>query len=61
MTESGVHTLAYLGGQTWIEADPDAGRVLQAQVPSKSPWFNEPVKIMRWAQLDEKNAETDAR
>jgi len=46
VTESGVHTLAYLGGQTWIEADPDAGRVLQAQVPSKSPWFNEPVKIM---------------
>ncbi len=57
VTESGVHTLAYLGDRTWIEADPVAGRVLQVQTPSKSPWFNEPVKVMRWAQLDERPAE----
>jgi hypothetical protein len=61
VTESGVHTLAYLGGQIWIEADPVAGRALQVQAPSESPWFDESVKIMRWAQFDEKKTGTETK
>ena len=29
VTEDGVHVMAFLGDQRWIEADPDAKRVLE--------------------------------
>jgi len=54
VTADGIHTLAYLGDQIWIEADPDAKRVVKVHVPSGSPWFQQEVPLMRWTQLDEK-------
>jgi len=52
VTESGIHVLAYLGDQTWIEADPAAERVILAKVPSQdNPWLSTPVKIVRWKLL----------
>ncbi len=49
VTQSGAHTLAYLGNHTWIEADPLAGAVIMLRAPvAKNPWFEEPMKIMRW-------------
>jgi len=51
VTENGIHVLAYLGGNTWIEADPDAMRVIMVEVPSNNPWFTMPVHLVRWSQL----------
>ncbi len=51
VTQSGVHTLAYLGNRTWIEADPISGAVITVQIPAaKNPWFEQPMKIMRWRE-----------
>ena len=54
VTRDGVHTLAYVGNQTWIEADPTVHRVIKVQVPTKNAWFEQPVNILRWSQLAEK-------
>ncbi len=51
VTESGSHTLAYLGDRNWIEADPLAGSVITLQAPkAKYPWFEQPIKILRWRE-----------
>jgi len=52
VTQNGVHTLAYIGDQTWIEADPNAWKVISVRAPSKNAWFAMPMKIMRWRQLE---------
>ncbi|MBV9868261.1 MAG: C40 family peptidase [Abitibacteriaceae bacterium] len=51
VTDSGVHTLAYIGNQTWLEADPGAWKVIKVKIPSKIAWFSQPMHIMRWRQL----------
>ena len=53
VTDDGIHVLAYLGGGQWIEADPDAKRVLVVTVPSTNAWFARPVNLVRWRMLDE--------
>ena len=53
VTSSGVHALAYVGDQSWIEADPGpANRVILLKVPGSSAWLNTPVHIMRWRQFE---------
>ena len=52
VTSSGVHTLAYLGDKTWIEADPGAWKVVTVHVPTHNAWFNSPVHLMRWTQFE---------
>lgn len=55
VTASGVHVLAYLGNHEWIEADPHFGKVVIVRVPAvKNPWFDEPVRVMRWTELEAK-------
>ena len=55
VTTSGVHVLAFLGNDEWIEADPDLKKVIIVKTPSKdNPWFDEPVQIMRWTELEAK-------
>ena len=52
VTSSGIHVLAYAGGLRWVEADPIPNRVITVDAPSRSnPWFNQPVRIMRWSCL----------
>ena len=52
VTTSGIHVLAYLGDQQWIEADPGVGRVVLAKAPSQdNPWLSSPVNIVRWKLL----------
>jgi len=52
VTAGGVHVMAYLGDRTWIEADPNVGRVITATVPVQgNDWFQVPVKIVRWDVL----------
>jgi hypothetical protein len=49
----GVHILAYVGDRTWISAAPGRTvREFRAEPPNES-WFEVPVKIVRWAQLDD--------
>src|SRR5438876_10081891 len=55
VTVSGVHTMAYLGDKTWIEADPGVKRVIRVSVPARNPWFEQPVYIVRWSTLDERS------
>jgi hypothetical protein len=52
VTINGVHTLAYLGDKTWIEADPGEGRVIIVRIPTSNPWFNHSVAILHWQMLD---------
>jgi len=52
VTTSGVHVLAYVGENRWIEADPSVGRVLTLTAPTKdNVWLNGSMKIVRWQWL----------
>lgn len=53
VTEDGVHVLAYLGDDTWIEADPDLQKVVEVKLPTGISWFHQPVKFVRWVALAE--------
>lgn len=48
----GIHTMAYLGDETWIEADPHESTVIQLHVGGKSPWLSSEAKLMRWRILE---------
>jgi hypothetical protein len=55
VTSNGVHVLAYIDHKTWIEADSNEGvghQVVVVQIPSRNVWFNTPVHVMRWRQLE---------
>jgi len=53
ITSDGVHALAYLGDNLWLEADPSAGKVIRVNARStKNPWFQHKVSIMRWRFTD---------
>ncbi|MDT7602110.1 MAG: hypothetical protein QOF61_107 [Acidobacteriota bacterium] len=52
VTADGLHTLAYVGDATWIEADPIPMRVVTVKAPSGVTWFKVPVHIMRWSQFE---------
>jgi hypothetical protein len=52
VTQNGSHILAYLGDQTWIEADPLAKKVITVVAPAKdNAWFRGPMKVLRWKLL----------
>jgi hypothetical protein len=52
VTSGGIHVLAYLGDNEWIEADPGLGKVIRVRVPSKdNPWFRMRVQVLRWRLL----------
>lgn len=48
VTADGVHVMAYLGGGTWIEADPGVHKVVEIAPPTDNPWFEVPVVFVRW-------------
>ncbi len=53
VTLDGVHTLAYIGNKTWIEADPSYLKVIKVKIPEpNNPWFNVPVNILEWRQFE---------
>lgn len=52
VTSDGVHIMAYLGEEMWIEADPGKLKVITLHAPTTTNgWFCRPVKIMRWSLL----------
>lgn len=58
VTQSGAHCLAYLGGKTWIEADPNllqGNAVVEVTTPSRNAWFSQRVQIVRWHDFDERS------
>ncbi|HEY2343025.1 MAG TPA: NlpC/P60 family protein [Chthoniobacteraceae bacterium] len=48
VTSTGIHMMAYVGDQHWIEADPVVGRVVTVTAPTDNVWFREPMNIVRW-------------
>jgi hypothetical protein len=52
VTTDGVHVMAYLGSGRWIEADPDAHRVIEVVSSTDNIWFKVPVVFVRWKWLD---------
>lgn len=56
VTQSGVHVLAYVGDDTWIQADPNlangGNKVIETPVGSRNGWMNMPVVICRWKNLE---------
>ena len=52
VASDGVHTMAYVGDNRWIEADPEKERVVSVIVPSSdNVWFQSPMNILRWTIL----------
>ena len=52
----GVHVMAYLGKQKWIEADPKYMCVVIVYAPRpQDVYFTSPVHIMRWSILTKHN------
>jgi hypothetical protein len=52
-TVDGQHILAYVGRNSWIEADPGYHRTMVVNVPDPvNIWFGVPVDVLRWQQLD---------
>jgi hypothetical protein len=52
VTADGLHVLAYLGDQVWIQAEPNLKQVIKFQSPSTNEWFQTPVRLMRWQALN---------
>jgi hypothetical protein len=52
VTASGVHILAYLGGDMWIQAEPGIGAVaILNGRHDVNGWFQQPVTTHRWSVL----------
>jgi cell wall-associated NlpC family hydrolase len=52
VTHDGTHALAYLGEDTWIEANRAAGRVILVRVPENDiAHYRRPVFLYRWREL----------
>lgn len=54
--QSGVHVLAFVGGKTWIQADPNlvngGDKVILTSAPSKNGWFGQKIVVCRWDILN---------
>jgi hypothetical protein len=50
---NGVHVMAYLGDNRWIEADPGGRRVIVLNVKDNNPWLDSRALVVRWATLRE--------
>lgn len=48
----GVHVLAYVGSNKWIEADPGLHKVIKLDVTDRNAWLDSPAVVVRWNSLD---------
>lgn len=52
VTADGIHTMAYIGNQEWIQADPAKYKVIIEKAPSdENGWYKVPSVIVRWRDL----------
>lgn len=55
VTTNGVHILAYVGNEKWIQADPSIGKVATLNGrKDDNTWFRVPVTTHRWKVLEKK-------
>lgn len=53
VTANGIHTMAYIGNQEWIQADPTQRKVLILKAPNENnSWYKAPSNILRWKALE---------
>lgn len=52
VTTNGVHVLAYIGSQLWIQADPTRHKVTLDHKDNKAPWLGTKVTLVRWTILE---------
>jgi hypothetical protein len=55
VTQDGAYVLAYVGEHTWMEADPEPGKMKVVRLRlgrDKSAWFQTPVTVLRWRCLE---------
>lgn len=53
VTSNGVHSLAYVGNNAWIEAEP-SDSVITLKANGDNPWLHMPVHVLRWRHLEER-------
>lgn len=52
VTAGGAHIMAFVGGRSWIEADPVELKVITISAPAlDNPWMSCPMHIVRWTVL----------
>lgn len=52
VAETGFHTFAYIGNNTWIEANPDKGKTVRITSDEKAKeWADIPIRVVRWSEL----------
>ena len=60
ITVSGIHVLCYLGGDLWIQAEPEIRKVVVLNGRTDdNVWFDVPVKMYRWRMLTEETNNRD--
>jgi hypothetical protein len=52
VTANGVHIMAYLGDEQWIEADPAFGEVVILRKGDDDEWLQTDVELLRWRWLE---------
>jgi hypothetical protein len=51
VAEKGFHIFAYIGDNTWIEANPDKGKTVKVSATEKAKaWKGIPIKLIRWSE-----------
>jgi hypothetical protein len=51
VTQDGQHVLAYLGHESWIQAEPSVMHVIINTASDKQFWLSVPVNVVRWSTL----------
>lgn len=51
VTRDGQHLLVFLERDRWIQADPNAGKVIQVRAGDDNHWLSVPVRVVRWRAL----------
>lgn len=52
VTLDGLHIMAYIGNNEWVEADPMIMEVIKKATPAENVWFKVPMEIVRWKVLE---------
>jgi hypothetical protein len=59
VTADGIHVVAYLGDNQWIQADSDVDKVIRVVTPTSNRWFLRPVHVQRWTVFSDPEPNAD--
>lgn len=51
VTKNGIHVLAFIENNKWIQADPGAGKVISLEATSSNSWFDSAIYLTEWQVL----------